>query len=115
MKEGLVTEIFKLIKENTSFEENEVVKFTIEYYTKEIGNSIDRFYTKNDGIVVNDRSLDAAFIWNFGSKLDEFFQESSIGENCWNKAEFILFKDGRYEVNTWWDTDFQKSLYGTEN
>ena len=110
-----MSEIFRLIKENTSFEENEAVKLVIEYYAREMGNSIDRFYTKKDGMIVNDRSISSEFIWNFGLKLDDFFQKSSIGENRWNKAEFTLYKDGHYEVNTWWDVKFQKSLYGTED
>ncbi len=45
----------------------------------------------------------------------EWHKSTSLGSNRWNKAGFTVYKDGRYEVKTWWDSEFQISLYGEDN
>lgn len=38
------------------------------------------------------------------------WQEKTI-YSPWNKATFTTYANGKYEIKTWWDEDFQKSLH----
>jgi len=86
----------------------------MEIYDKEQGNGFSAYcIDENNAIFGIDADIDYEF--SFNEKIAEWHKETSIRENRWNKAEFTVYKDGRYEVKTWWDSEFQISLYGEDN
>lgn len=103
------------IKENTVF--NEIISKTIivEYYTIEKGGSLDSILHLQNGDIITFRDFDTSFIWSIWSLINLYFNATSYSTNRWNKAEFTVYKDGRYDVKTWWDSEFQISLYGEDN
>ena len=82
----------------------------IDFYTREIG-----FRIQGDGL---DSSGCFVKYMNYGD-LSDFISTAIHSWNFktintpgrWNKSRFVVYKDGRTEVKTWWDQEFQRSLY----
>ena len=94
--------------------EMQFVKCQIEIFTNEKGSGIT-------GECFDSNNLKVSYLDVFELNLDfndwiqEWFNMSGLSQNRWNKAELTVYKDGKYEVKTCWDSEFQISLYGEDN
>ena len=115
MKNMELDNLINFIKENIAFNDIEAITIIEEYYTVEKGGAIDAILHLNHGDKKTFRDFETTFIWNLQLLISAYFDVTSLDSNRWNKAEFTVYKDGRYEVKTWWDSEFQISLYGEDN
>jgi hypothetical protein len=104
--EAISETIVSLIMPNEAFKS----KTFIEFYDKEQGYGL-----KGEYFDINDSFTGYLSFKGKIDILDEHILSWHLNSEKWNKAEFTVYKDGRYEVKTWWDAEFQKSLYGTED
>lgn len=89
-------------------------KVQIEIYTLEDGSGIWGECFSKEGekiasLIVSKLSLE------FDRLIAEWNAVTSLNDNKWNKAEITIYRNGAYELRTWWDVEFQKCLYGTED
>ncbi len=52
--------------------------------------------------------------WDLADILHPWNAETLNTPERWNKAQSTIYKDGRIEIKSWWDAEFQKSLYNTD-
>ena len=86
----------------------DVATFIIEYYDREPGNGSCCLQIASNGefYPINMSKLG----------LLEILNEIQDGISTkWNKAVLTIYKDETHYFKTWWDAEFQKSLYGTED
>ncbi|MDI9867733.1 hypothetical protein [Flectobacillus roseus] len=94
--------------------EMQFVKCQIEIFTNEKGSGITGECFDSNNLKVS--YLDVFELnHDFNDWIQEWFNMSGISQNRWNKAELTVYKDGKYEVRTWWDSEFQILLYGEDN
>ncbi len=83
----------------------------VNYFTKEDEFEIDREIVNTNGEKYIDRNFPVKFLIEF----DDLIREYHSKQKTWNKAMFTVYKDGSYTTKTWWDSEFQISLYGIDN
>ncbi|WP_273215125.1 hypothetical protein [Runella zeae] len=80
----------------------------IEFYSEEHGSGLQGDYYDKEGLFI--KYADYRDCTNILGFITEW--KSDLKENKkWNKSQFTTFKNGHFEVKTWWDEDFQKELY----
>ncbi|MDI9858339.1 hypothetical protein [Flectobacillus roseus] len=97
-------------------EETYYVKFKLEIYTQGDGLGYHGICFDLQNIAITKYSLDTKKLDdNINMWLWDWWNQTCSSENRWNKAELTVYKDGKYEVRTWWDSEFQILLYGEDN
>jgi hypothetical protein len=91
-------------------EDYDKIVLECKIFTKEIACS-GVYYLIRDNHEIN---LDLALLSEEGIdvffKVIEWYSETGKGDT-WNKATYILFKDGHFETETWWDEQFYQEVY----
>lgn len=111
MEESYFSSIREKLNKFLKNEFDEVV-VSIKYFTKEraLNFKITHNY-KGDKF-----NTDVGKLFEEGLFIDEEIEnwyENTYHMKNWNVAIYKLFKDGQYESKTWWDEEFQKSIYNT--
>ena len=83
----------------------------LEYYNKEDGYGIQGDCINFDSEFIQFMNYSGGINDNLSEPIRTWNYELANTSERWNKARIIVFRDGRTEVKSWWDEDFQKSLY----
>lgn len=85
---------------------------SIDYYTRERGfrlqgNSFDHSGNFNGRVnYCGDIAHDVKEV------IDAWNTKTAETPQRWNKAQFVVYHDGRSEVTSWWDDEFHLFMYG---
>ena len=89
------------------------VELNLEYFPVEdaTGHTSEIFVENNNPIDSLD-SLKIQNSWEAGENIFNFFRDHCKSGNKINKATIIIHKEGKIEINSTWDEEFFKSVYG---
>lgn len=106
--EQVVNTLVEKCKSRINSEKNwDVATFIIEYYIQESGNGSCCLQIASNGefYPINMSKL---------GMLEILKEIQDTTYTKWNKAVLTIYKDETHYFKTWWDTELQKSLYGTD-
>ena len=100
--------LFENFKNRIDFSKSwDVAVFIIKFHTKETGAGSCSIQFAENG--------EYNFISMKGLPFESINRIQSSSSDKWNKAVLTIYKDETYYFKTWWDAEFQKSLYGIED
>ncbi|RYU97071.1 hypothetical protein [Emticicia agri] len=80
------------------------IKAQIEVYTREDGSGIRGQCFDSEGKKISSLNVSKLRL-EFDRLVSEWNALTSSNDNKWNKAELSIYRNGNYEVTTWWDTE----------